>query len=266
MSPNQSRLNRIALLSGVVALACFCSCKQKTENDVSLKDTLVFVMAGQSNMAGRAAVEAQDTFSNPRILSLEGDGSFALKSEPNQLNQGGLAGLDCGKSFGADLLTKLPESTYVCLVQCSISSTLINEWLGDSLHVVHLYSNMLDRSRQAMRSGKLKGVLWFHGEGDADVLETAIDYGNQLRKLILKYRTDVGNDHLPFYIGRLAAWCNKPLKDTINNQIESVARSLNDVYIISTNGLPGKSDSLHFNSEGQRGLGLRYAAEVEKHP
>lgn len=239
-------------------------CKQSDVHDVKPADTLVYIMAGQSNMAGRGIVEPQDTISDPRILSLEGDNSIAIKSEPNTLNQGWLAGLDCGKTFGAQLLAKLPESTYICLVQCSISSTPITEWLGDSLHVVKLYSYMLERTRLAMRRGKLKGVLWQHGEGDADELATAELYSERLQQLIQKFRADIGDPALPFYIGKLPEWCNKPLAKRINEEIEDAARSMSNVFVISTDGLSGRSDSLHFDAEGQRGLGRRYAEAAGK--
>src|SRR6187402_762752 len=114
-------LRNSIVVTGLLTVALLGSCQRSKERDLTQKDTLIYIMAGQSNMAGRALVEAQDTITNPRILSLDGDGSIVLKTEPNQLNQGGLAGLDCGISFGEHLLMKLPESTYVCLVQCSIS-------------------------------------------------------------------------------------------------------------------------------------------------
>lgn len=262
--PKRSWLICIALLWGIPTIAFLSSCKRASEQEVRPNDTLVFIMAGQSNMAGRGLVEAQDTGTNPRILSLEGNGAIALKTEPNLLNQGGLAGLDCGKSFGEQLLTKVPSTSYICLVQCSISSTLITEWLGDSLHVVHLYSNMLERSREAKRTGTLKGVLWFHGEGDADELKTAQEYGGHLRELILRFRNDIGDARLPFYVGKLANWCNKPYADSVNQSIENMAKSLNDVYLIPTDGLSGKSDSLHFDAAGQRALGRRFAEAAEK--
>lgn len=252
-------------ISGIFWVIGFSACKHTSVQSVTPNDTLVYIMAGQSNMAGRGMVEAQDTVTNPRILSLEANGSIVLKTEPNALNQGGLAGLDCGKSFGEHLLWKLPESTYICLVQCSISSTPIQYWLGDSLVVVHLYSNMLERSRLAMRSGKLKGVLWFHGEGDADELETARAYGTQVQKLILKFRNDIGDPQLPFFVGQLASWCLKPYADTVNRSIETMAQGLNDVYVIPTEGLTGKSDSLHFDAAGQRALGRLYAEMAGKH-
>src|SRR6478609_3481578 len=88
----------IAIVAASLGTGC-----QRVQQDAP-KDTLIYVLAGQSNMAGRGIVEPQDTVSNPRILSFEGDGTFAVKSEPNTLNQGWLAGLDCGKSFGAELL------------------------------------------------------------------------------------------------------------------------------------------------------------------
>ena len=42
----------------------------------------VFIMAGQSNMAGRGTVEPQDTIPNKRILSINRDGHIIIAKEP----------------------------------------------------------------------------------------------------------------------------------------------------------------------------------------
>jgi len=40
------------------------------------KKTWVFIMAGQSNMAGRGAVEAEDTITDPRIRTINRQGQI----------------------------------------------------------------------------------------------------------------------------------------------------------------------------------------------
>src|SRR5687767_8499965 len=46
------------------------------------KNVWVFIMAGQSNMAGRGFVEPQDTVSNARILAINKDNEIILAKEP----------------------------------------------------------------------------------------------------------------------------------------------------------------------------------------
>ena len=46
------------------------------------KKTWVFILAGQSNMAGRGAVEAEDTITHPRINTNDKNGNIILAKEP----------------------------------------------------------------------------------------------------------------------------------------------------------------------------------------
>lgn len=244
-----------------LAFNCY-ACRKPAAERVSTCDTMFYIMAGQSNMAGRGAVEAIDEIINPRLLEMDDAARYSYKREPNTIYQGGLAGLDCGLSFGNELLLHLPDDSKLGLVQCSVSSTGIQEWLGDSLHVVYLYSNMLNRARAASRSGSIKGVLWMQGETDADNAQKAKSYGSNLIAFIEDFRRDIGIRHLPFFLGLLPAWCKEPYKDAINAGIRNAVATLTNVHAIETEGLTMRGDSLHFDAAGQRALGERFAREA----
>ena len=51
-------------------------CKINTEK------VWVFILAGQSNMAGRGKIEAEDTISAPRILTINDKGDIIPAKEP----------------------------------------------------------------------------------------------------------------------------------------------------------------------------------------
>src|SRR4026209_1101370 len=70
----------------------------------------VFIMAGQSNMAGRGIVEPEDTVSNKRILSIDKNGELILAKEPLHWYEPERTGLDCGLSFGKTIIKKIPDS------------------------------------------------------------------------------------------------------------------------------------------------------------
>lgn len=251
---------RSFLLSLIICALGAASCKHPITEVPGKTDTLLYLMAGQSNMAGRGTVEAMDMQTNPRLLEMDDAFHYSLKSEPNTIYQGGLAGLDCGLSFGNEVLMHLPEQTRLGLIQCSISSTRIQEWLGDSLHAVKLYSNMLRRGKAAMQSGTLKGVLWMQGEGNAEDAQVAAGYDQYLSQFIQNFRRDVGAPSLPFYVGLLPRWCIRPYHDSVNAAIRRTASALPAVYLIETDDLSYKADSLHFDAAGQRELGRRFAA------
>jgi hypothetical protein len=248
----------------ILSLVCAYACRHPAEEAVPAGDTLFYIMAGQSNMAGRGTVEPADAVINPCLLEMDDATHYALKHEPNTIYQGSLAGLDCGLSFGNEVLLYLPSGTKLCLIQCSISSTSIQEWLGDSLHVVHLYSNMLSRAHAAMHSGTLKGVLWMQGETNAENAQAARDYGADLHLFISDFRRDVGISDLPFFVGLLPSWCNRVYRDSVNAGIRSAEASLSGVHLVNTDKLTMKGDSLHFDAAGQRELGALFAKEAIK--
>ena len=68
-------------------------------NNIKKENVWVFIMAGQSNMAGRGIVEPEDTVSNKRILSINKDGQIVIAKEPLHFYETERTGLDCGLSF-----------------------------------------------------------------------------------------------------------------------------------------------------------------------
>src|SRR6476660_10145705 len=77
-------------------------------NKIKKENVWVFIMAGQSNMAGRGIVEPEDTISNNRILSINKDGQIIIAKEPLHFYEPTLTGLDCGLSFAKALIKKIP--------------------------------------------------------------------------------------------------------------------------------------------------------------
>jgi hypothetical protein len=252
---------RYLLLAFFIALWALPSCK-RADGDPPKADTLVFIMAGQSNMAGRGTVTAIDPVTHPRVLEIDDIGRIYRKREPNTIFQGAIAGVDCGLSFGKELVPHLGPNTCILLVQCSVSSTGIQDWLGDSVRAVPLYTNLISRTRMAMEHGPLKGILWHQGEHNALSQSAAAGYTQALSAFIARYRNDLKLPGFPFYIGLLPAWSNRPYTQAVNNDILTTAATLPAIHIIATSDLSAKPDSLHFESPGQREFGKRLAQAV----
>lgn len=220
----------------------------------------VFIMAGQSNMAGRGIVEPQDTVSNRRILSVNKHGEIIVAKEPLHFYEPNLTGLDCGMSFAKKLIQKLPGHISVLLVPCAVGGSSISQWLDDSLHRgVKLYSNFLEKVVLAKKYGTLKAILWHQGESDANEKNIPL-YKQRLAQLFSKFRKAIGNNELPVLIGELGSFStNKANWILINNAIHNYAMQDINTSVISTKDLKDKGDSLHFNSKGQRMMGRRFA-------
>src|SRR6478735_4229278 len=60
--------------------------------------TWIFIMAGQSNMAGRGLVEPEDTLVNKRILTIDSEAHLIIAKEPLHWYEPSRTGLDCGYS------------------------------------------------------------------------------------------------------------------------------------------------------------------------
>ncbi|MCD6597407.1 MAG: sialate O-acetylesterase, partial [Bacteroidales bacterium] len=232
-------------------------------NNMPAKHNLwVFVLAGQSNMAGRGHVKPADTLSDSRILSITKDRQWILAKEPLHFYEPKLTGLDCGLSFGREMLKHVPDSVSIALIPCAVGGSSIQQWLGDSLfRNVQLLSNFNDMLSFAKQYGSVKGILWHQGESDA-TSNLIPKYKQSLNKLILAFRNEAGNDHLPFLIGELGAFANPERQirwDYINQIIHEVAAKDENAFVIGTEDLECKADSIHFNSVAQRSMGWRFA-------
>ena len=204
-------------------------------------------------------VEPQDTVTDPRILTIDSVGDMVIAKEPLHFYHPGFSGLDCGVSFAKALLPYAVPGTKVCLVPCAMSSSSVQDWLGDSSRGVKLYTNMISRTRTAMQRGRLKGVLWHQGETNAEDSAKAVNYDADLIALIQKIRHDFHDEQLSFFAGTLANFNDFPLKDYVNSEILTAAHKLHGLYVISTSDLSCKPDRVHFDAAGQRELGRRFA-------
>jgi len=223
-------------------------------------NTWVFILAGQSNMAGRGMIEPQDTIYSERILTINKSGKIVLAKEPLHFYEPSRTGLDCGLSFGKELLKNIPDSTTILLVPTAVGGSSISQWIGDSTYRnVQLLTNFTEIVNIAKKYGTVKGILWHQGEADANEKNVVL-YKMRLTTLIDKFRKIIDNNNLPILIGELGSYSDNQLYySLINEQIESYISTDNNAFLISTKDLKDKGDKVHFNSKGQRLLGKRFA-------
>jgi len=230
------------------------------DDTISKQNVWIFIMAGQSNMAGRALVEPQDTITNKRILSINKDGRLILAKEPLHFYEPNLTGLDCGLSFAKRLLKNIPRNISILIIPTAVGGSSISQWLGDSLYrSVRLFSNFTARVNNAKQYGTIKGILWHQGESDANE-KNSPEYQERLGILMNKFRAVTGVKDLPVLIGELGSFSKyKQQFGVINETIHRYASQNANTIVISTGDLKDKGDSLHFNSSAQRTMGKRFA-------
>src|SRR5688500_10224740 len=107
-----------------ILLVCFISCSpsanintsqinyfptviEKVKQLPAKENFYIYLMAGQSNMAGRGFVEGEDTISSLHVLALDKNNEWTYAKEPLHYYEPTRTGLDCGLSFGKELSKKL---------------------------------------------------------------------------------------------------------------------------------------------------------------
>ena len=227
----------------------------------------VFILAGQSNMAGRGKVEPADTIPNPRILSINKDGELIMAKEPLHFYEPGMAGLDCGLSFARTLLPAVPDSVSILIIPTAVGGSAIGQWINDeTFRNVPLLSNFKGKVAISKQYGNIKGILWHQGENDAIKPETIAVHERQLQRLFKIFRKEVGERKLPIFLGELGSFsANDANWQEINAQIEKFVASDRRAYLIKTADLNHNGDRIHFDSEGQRRMGERFADAYIQH-
>lgn len=213
-------------------------------------DMDLFLLIGQSNMAGRGKVEPMDEITNPKILMLTKDRKWVPAKDPVHFDKP-IAGVGLCSQFARTVLKTKPDTT-IGLVPCAVGGTSLNQWKPGGA----LYKDALARTREAMKRGKLAGILWHQGESDS-APEKVASYGKSFADMIAQLRKELGAESVPLIIGELGHFrdASKPF----NAALPDIARAIPDCALVSADDLSDKGDKLHFGTAALRTFGERYA-------
>lgn len=247
-------------------------CEIKSQVELPPKENFhLFLLAGQSNMAGRGKLTEKDTQVHPRVYALSWNGKWIPAADPIHYDKP-TAGVGLGKSF-AIALAERDSSIAIGLVPAACGGSPIAIWeqrvyfdQTDS----YPYDDAIQRIRYALKDGMLKGILWHQGESDSNP-QRAGEYKGKLKNLIERFRKDLNTPSLPFIIGQLGQFPESPWDDfkrLINEAHVTIADEMDFVGFVSSEDLSCMEDNIHFNSESLRQFGQRYAEiymEIKKH-
>ena len=152
-----------------------------------------------------------------------------------------------GFSFAKALLERTPELNLGLVVNAG-DDTRIDEWLGKS----KLYWGARGRTKAAIRSGDLKGVLWIPSRSDSG---TADGYHRKMISLISQFRSDLSNSNLPFLLAGL------PNADQLNRELIKVKKTIHAIDVIDTDDL-SFNEASHYDATSQITLGKRFAEHM----
>lgn len=209
--------------------------------------TEVFLLIGQSNMAGRAAMVADDARPIPRVLLLNDQGSWEAARHPlnryasdhkgARYQRFGMGG-SFAQTHGADRSGAVPG-----LIVNARGGTRIEQWQPGE----DLYENTLKRVR-SLGGVRLAGVLWHQGESNRD----DDGYGVKLEQLVLSLREDLNQPELLFIAGHISG------ENRINEQIDKLTSRLPHMRVVSVDGLK-LVDGVHYDRDSLIELGRRYS-------
>lgn len=225
----------------------------------------LYLLIGQSNMAGRGVIAPEEQDKAPgRVLKFTKENAWAPATDPLHFDKPAIAGVGLGTSFGEAMAKAEPGAT-IGLVPCAFGGTPLERWLpaGD------LYQGALARARAAAEKGTIKGILWHQGENDASKQETAGSYLARLTEAIAGWRKDLEAPGLPFVAGKLGDFLALTDKEgqpnywrEINAQLETLPDKVPHTAVADSAGLKAKSDQVHFDTAALREFGRRYAAKM----
>jgi hypothetical protein len=223
----------------------------------------LFLLVGQSNMAGRGKVEQQDRQPHPRVLMLDKEGRWVPAVDPLHFDKPGIVGVGLGRTFAIEIAKANPDIT-VGLIPCAVGGSPIDSWKPGGYHPqtkTHPWDDTLPRAKLAMESGVLKGILWHQGESDAQpgLAET---YEAKLHDLVARFRQELGAADVPFIAGQMGQFAEQPWDDA-KKRVDAAHRDLPNkvphTAFVDSNGLSHKGDKVHFDAESYREFGRRYA-------
>ncbi len=258
------RLLVSTLIAWVAADAWSAVAQEAAEPRLPPKERFhLFLLVGQSNMAGRGAVEEQDRKPHPRVLTFTQGEEWAPAVDPLHFDKPAAVGVGLGRTFGIQVAEALPEVT-VGLIPCAAGGSPIGSWEPGGFHSQtnsHPYDDALRRAQAALESGALKGILWHQGESDANP-DLAGVYESKLHALVNRFRRGLQAPHAPFLVGQMGQFAERPWS-TGMRKVDAAHRRLPQVVenaaFISSKGLSHKGDQVHFDAESYRELGRRYA-------
>lgn len=216
------------------------------------KDKLhVYLLIGQSNMAGRAKYSEGDSGVIDRAYLLDDKDKWEGAKNPfnrySTIRKNlGMQKMNPGYSF-AKFMTAAKRDVSLGLVVNAKGGTKIEQWAKGT----KFYDEAIRRTKIAQQTGVLKGILWHQGESNA----ADTDYLDKLKTLIENLRADLGIADLPFVAGQVN---NVKL---VNDQIARLPEVLKYTGFASSEGLKAM-DRWHFDTKSMKLLGERYSKEM----
>ncbi|XP_075487832.1 putative carbohydrate esterase At4g34215 [Primulina tabacum] len=225
------------------------------------EDKSIFILAGQSNMSGRARdynnTKPPEFHPNPQILMFDANQRWVMAKDPLHLgiDVGRPVGFGPGIPFANALLEWDPCIGTIGLVPCAHGETFLSDWSKGTPD----YNQLVMRANASSEAGgRIRAMLWYQGENDSLTRQNAQLYGGRLEKFITDFRADIGMPDLPVFVVVLASGLGK-YKDMIREAQMGI--KLRNVISVDGKGAEVKPlDVVHISLAGAIDIGKRLAS------
>ncbi len=218
----------------------------------------LYLLVGQSNMAGRGKVEEVDKTIHPRVFSLGKESTWIPAQEPLHFDIKS-RGVGPGLSFGKAMADANPNAT-IGLIPAAVGGTLIEWWQPGAER--HLFEDAVKRAKLAQTTGVLKGILWQQGESDS-YGDRPGHYRERLLNLLGVFRRELGDPNVPIIIGGLGDFLKATKYKEVETALKTVAGEVPHTAFVPASKLGHIGDNLHFNSEAARENGQMMATAMQ---
>ena len=221
----------------------------------------VFVLAGQSNMAGRLAKlsELPEDLKGEQKTAFFFDGRQWIPLAPGKTES---RGFGPEISFARRMAEKLGEP--IGIIKFSRGgSNLAEQW--SPANPKSFYVRLLGMVNAARKDRKITivGMLWMQGERDAKFGQMAKAYAVNLAKFIEAARKDYGSPDMFFVAGRVNPPGPKfPFVDAVRKAQEECKAAR--YAFIDCDALKKGPDNLHYATEGYVEMGYTFADRMLK--
>jgi hypothetical protein len=240
----------------VAAPATAADCPRLAGKPVPREQFQLYLLMGQSNMAGRGKMTAEDRRPVEGIYKLNADDKWEPAAHPLHFDKPQIAGVGLGLDFSRELRRRRPD-VVIGLIPCAFGGTRLDEWQPGG----KLYNQALARAKEGARCGVVKGILWHQGEGDSTA-DLAATYAQRLQAMIGQLRTDLRAPNLPVVVGELGHFRQKVPSDAINAQLRVFTKLTPRTACATAENLTDSGDQTHFDADSLKEFGRRYAAQM----
>jgi Carbohydrate esterase, sialic acid-specific acetylesterase len=242
----------------------------------------IYLCFGQSNMEGEAEIEERDLTVDSRFLVMQSmdcsdmgktKGEWYTAVPPLVRCNTGLSPADY---FGRTMVAYLPDNIKVGVINVAVGGCDIRlfdknlyldydstygQWFTDIVkgYGGSPYEHLIELAKLAQQDGVIKGILLHQGETNQDD-ELWPSY---VKKVYNDMLTDLSlnADATPLLAGEMLQADQGGVRASMNTIIATLPEMIPTAHVISSKGCASK-DRAHFNAEGYRKLGKRYAYKM----